>query len=190
MDTTRIMLEEMVSVYSDGEIIGFKYDPNGALEYLKWLTYVPEFEFKEMNNLLNKNIWELTSDEFDKIKVLKQRQEMIGVFKRYVSDECRKEDVLPVYDFMKQNNLEELMLSKLTHEQYAKAKRLISNYLSISNSDLIIEGLNEDEMLKSYTEYHLDKFYKSNINEIYIRISEKNDEKSQELYYAINPKSK
>ena len=188
MDTTRSMLEEMVSVYSDGEIIGFKYDPNGALEYLKWLTYVPEFEFKEMNNLLNKNIWELTSDEFDKIKVLKQRQEMIGVFKRYVSDECRKEDVLPVYDFMKQNNLEELMLSKLTHEQYAKAKRLISNYLSISNSDLVIEKINDNEMLKLYIEYHLDKFSKNDINEIYIGISEKDTQKTQKVYYAIKNK--
>ena len=45
-------------------------------------------------------------------------------------------------------------------------------------------------MLKSYIEYHLDKFSKKNSNEIYIRISEKDEEKSQELYYAINPKRK
>ena len=190
MDTTRIMLEEMVSVYSDGEIIGFKYDPNGALEYLKWLKYIPEFELKEINNLLNKNIWELTSDEVNKVKILKQRQEIIAIFERYVSDECRKEDVLPVYDYMKENSIEELMLSKLTHEQYMKAKRLISNYLSINNSDIVIEKINEDEMLSSYIEYHLDKFSKNNTNEIYIGLSEKDNEKSQELYYAINPKRK
>ena len=195
MDSTRSMLEEMVSVYGDGEKIGFKYNPDGALEYLKWLTYVPEFEFNEMNSLLNKDIWELTSDEVDKIKIIKQRQEMISTFKRYLSDDCTKEDVLIVYDYMKENNIEDLMLSKLTYEQYMNAKKLISNYLSINNCDLTIEKTNEEnattlEMLKSYIEYHLDKFSKKNLNEIYIRISEKDEEKSQELYYAINPKRK
>lgn len=195
MDSTRSMLEEMVSVYVDGEKIGFKYNPDGALEYLKWLTYVPEFEFNEMNSLLNKDIWKLTSDEVDKIKVIKQRQEMISTFKRYLSDDCTKEDVLIVYDYMKENNIEDLMLSKLTYEQYMNAKKLISNYLSINNCDLTIEKTNEEnattlEMLKSYIEYHLDKFSKKNSNEIYIRISEKDEEKSQELYYAINPKRK
>ena len=118
MDTTRSMLEEMVSVYGDGEKIGFRYDPNGALEYLKWLTYIPEFEFNELDTLTRKNIKDLTSSEIDRIKILKQRQEMVSVFKRYVSDECTKDDILSVYDYMKENSLEVLMLSKLTHEQY------------------------------------------------------------------------
>ena len=53
MDYTRIMIKGMLENHKNDKI-NFRYSLDIALEYYKWLNYIPSFELKKIEPLLIK----------------------------------------------------------------------------------------------------------------------------------------
>lgn len=161
MDLNRVLLKELAKNSKDGKVSS-KYNPELAMKYLKWLSYTPEFENKYIIDLTNKRAVDLSSDELNKLKKYKKQQEMINVFKRYLSDECKPEDILPVYDYIKSTPLNSLMNSKLTSEERTEANKLIKETAKLPLIDLcnLIKGKKENysslSMIEAYAIHKLD----------------------------------
>lgn len=92
-------------------------------EYIKWLSYEPEFEKERYRELGNKLAKDLSLEELQEFKKLRIHKELAELFKQYGEQKISKENYLRVYNFMHGESIEEIMLSKLTLEELRDAKK-------------------------------------------------------------------
>ena len=150
-------MRNLLKLYISGrnleEKAKIKYNPELAMQYLKWLKYISKEEQEKINIILNKKSNELTNEEISQLKLYKKFQNIIPVFERYLSDKSRNSDLLTVYDFMKNISLYDLMISKLSSDELQLAQTKI-------------------EQLKCLTDFELSKLIKEKISyEEYMNLS-------------------
>lgn len=138
MDHRRAMYKRMLKGCNPKAKAVIKIMSNQTMEYAKWLNYIPDNERKEIEEISKKDVTELSSNELSNLKKFKKQQEMAKIFARYITDDCRNEDILPVYDFMQKTSLENIMKSKLSKEELDKAEKLIGEYSKLDYTDLDI----------------------------------------------------
>lgn len=184
----RNLIKLYISSRKSEEKAKIKYNPELAMQYLKWLKYIPEKELEEMKKILNKKISELTKDEIHKIHFFNKCQNVIPILERYLGDECQNRDILSVYDFMKNTSLYDLMLSKLTKEELNIAQLKIEQLNCLSDSELS-KLIKEKMTFKVYMELSMiDAFC---INRILSLLKARTNEKSDiEISAHINSKRK
>ena len=136
MDYDRIIVEQMAKA-------GCKLIPKNTvgsispdIEWIKWLSYEPEFEKSRMKYFDSKKVSELTFEELEEARKYLRNKAFAGLFKMYGTDECSEEDYMKVYDFMCDESIEELMLSKLTSEELRYAKQEITRLSNVPKEQL------------------------------------------------------
>ena len=170
------------------------------VEWIKWLSYVPEFEKKRIEYFDSKKISELSLEELEEAKRYNRNKIFARLIKTYGTSECSKEDYMRVYDYMCNESIEELMLSKLTSEELRYAKNAISRLSKLPNEQLCVK-VKEEQIPEKYEQLSMVDSYIlhiiSKINHVRIMADserklkaelEKNEIMRQKsLYYAENP---
>mgnify|MGYP004450716413 FL=1 len=137
------------------------------LEWKKWLSYVPEFERKRIEYFDSKKISELSYYELEEASRHRKNQIFAELFQVYGTSECSEENYMMVYNYMSNESILELMLSKLTPEELYHAKEEIEKLSNLSKEELNakvkreqrVEVYNRLSMVDSYILHLL-----SNIN--------------------------
>ncbi len=180
-----------------GEIIG---NVNPYIEWVKWLSYLPDFQKARIQELNSKIVEELTLDELDEIRAYKNQIRMLNLFKIYGTSEISKKEYMEVYDFMLNQSIDELMLSKLSSEELRYAKDQIQYFCQIPNEELR-KKVNEEQKADNYEKLSMVDSYVLHIvsrvnfarnmarlnNEIEAQLRENDAIRQRSLYFAANP---
>ncbi len=168
------------------EKLKIKYNPELAMQYLKWLKYTSKEEQEKINIILNKKSSELTNEEISQLKLYKHLQDIIPIFERYFSDECKKSDLLLVFDFIQNNLLYDLMIAKLTKNELQMAQIKIDQLKCLPDFELS-KLIKEKMTFEAYMELSMiDAFC---INRLSSILKVREDEKSDiEISAQINSK--
>ena len=183
-----------------GEVVG---NANPYIEWIKWLSYIPKFQEVRLQELSSKKVEELTGEEIDELNTYKRQNRMLKLFKLYGTKEISKDEYKEVYNFMVNQSIDELMLSKLTIEELRYAKSQIQYFSEIASEELR-KKVNEERkadnyenlsMIDSYILHVISKisFAKSIIEldrKIEAQVRENAAMRERSLYYAVNPYTK
>ena len=183
-----------------GEVVG---NANPYIEWIKWLSYIPKFQEVRLQELSSKKVEELTGEEIDELNTYKRQNRILKLFKLYGTKEISKDEYMEVYNFMVNQSIDELMLSKLTIEELRYAKSQIQYFSEIASEELR-KKVNEERkadnyenlsMVDSYILHVISKisFAKSIIEldrKIEAQVRENAAMRERSLYYAVNPYTK
>lgn len=147
----RIMAKEMARIGGKVKIIHGNVIGNVLhdIEWIKWLSYEPEFEKRRIEYLDSKKISELSYEELEEASRYSKNKFFAKLFKIYRTDECSEDDYMKVYDYMCKESIEELMLSKLTSEELRYAKQEITRLSEVSKEQLSAK-VNEEQKPEKY----------------------------------------
>mgnify|MGYP000711264490 CR=1 FL=1 len=200
-DFNKIMTKEMIKMGINCKIIPRNTIGNVSpiIEWIKWLSYEPEFEKKRIEYLDSKKS-ELSYEEIEEVTNYNRNKIFAGLFMVYGTSECSQEDYMRVYDYMCNESIEELMLKKLTSEELKYAREEITRLNKISKEQLSVkvkyeqirEKYEQLSMVDSYILHIIsDINYVRSLPDLNKKIEaqlEQNDVMRQRsLYYASNP---
>ena len=200
MSFNRIMANMMASngvKIICGEIIG-NIEP--YIEWIKWLSYLPEFQRVRIQELNSKIVEELTLEDLDEIRAYKSQIRMLDLFKIYGTSEISKKEYIEIYDFMVNQSIDELMLNKLTSEELRYAKDQIQYFSQIPNEELR-KKVNEEQKADNYEKLSMVDSYVLHIisrvdfarnmtklnREIEAQLRENDAMRQRSLYFSSNP---
>ena len=203
MSLNRIMANMMAGSNAkiiSGEISG---NVNPYIEWIKWLSYLPEFQKARIQELNSKIVEELSLEELDEIRAYKSQIRMLDLFKIYGTSEISKEEYMEVSDFMVNQSIDELMLSKLSSGELRYAKDQIQYFSQIPSKELS-KKVNEEQKADNYEKLSMADSYVLHIvsrvdfarsmarlySEIEAQLRENDDMRQRSLYYAANPYTK
>lgn len=180
-----------------GEVMG---NINPYIEWIKWLSYIPEFQKERLEKLNSKTGEELTLEELDEIKIYKSQIRILELFKKYGTNKISKDEYMEVYNFMENQSIDELMLSKLSREELIYAQEQIL-YFSQFNEEELRKKVNEEQKEDNYKNLSMVDSYilhiisrvdysrsMSKLNkEIESKLRENDVMMRRSLYYAANP---
>ena len=144
------------------------------IEWIKWLSYEPEFEKNRIEHLNSKGINNLSYEEINELNYYMKRKRMAQLFKKYDNMECSKEEYMEVYSYMSNESIINLMLDKLTIQEIKYANEEITRLRELSNEDLSqkirIESQKDNylnlSMVNAYILHIIDRInYVRNMNE-------------------------
>ena len=204
-DFNRIMTKEMIKMGVNCKIIPGNTIGNVSpiIEWIKWLSYEPEFEKKRIEYLDSKKRSELSYEEIEEAANYNRNKIFAELFKIYGTSEWSNEDYMRVYDYMCNESIEELMLKKLTSEELKYAKEEITRLSKVSKGQLSAKVKDEQrrekyEQLSMVDSYILhiisDINYARSMSDLNRVISAQLEESKimsqRSLYYASNPYAK
>lgn len=197
----RIMAKEMARMGGKVKIIHGNVIGNISpdIEWIKWLSYEPEFEKKRIEYFDSKKISELSYEELEEASRYSRNKIFARLFKIYGTSECSEEDYMKVYDYMCNESIEKLMLSKLTSEELRYAKQEITRLSEVSKEQLSAK-VNEEQKPERYEQLSMVDSYIlhiisdidyarsiSNLNrEIEAQLEQNDIMRQRSLYYASN----
>lgn len=149
MNLGRIVAKEMAKgncKIEKGNILG---GITPSIEWQKWLSYEPDFEKNRIEYLESKKESELSHEETNELNFYKRNKLFAKLFKIYDAKKCTPSEYMLVYDFMSNESIEKLMLSKLTSEELEYAKKEINRLSEIPEKELSIK-VNEEKNLEIY----------------------------------------
>ncbi len=202
MDFNRMLAREMSKIGSNVKIIHGKMVGNVSpdIEWIKWLSYEPEFEKKRIQYFDSKKVSELSYEELEESSRYSRNKIFARLFKIYGTNECSEEDYMSVYDYMCNESIEKLMLSKLTSEELEYAKKEITRLSKVSKEQLSAK-VKEEQKPENYEQLSMVDSYIlhsiSDINyarsipslnrEIDAQLEQNEIMREKSLYYASNP---
>lgn len=201
-DFNRIMAREIAKMGGKAKIIHGNVIGNVSpdIEWIKWLSYEPEFEKKRIEYFDTKKVSELSYEELEEASKYSRNKIFAKLFKIYGTNECSEEDYMRVYDYMCNESIEELMLSKLTSEELKYAEKEIIRLSKVSKEQLSAKVKEEQKpenyaqlsMVDSYILHIIsDINYARSMSDLNRKIDaqlEQNEVMRQRsLYYASNP---
>ena len=201
-DFNRIMAREIAKMGGKAKIIHGNVIGNVSpdIEWIKWLSYEPEFEKKRIEYFDTKKVSELSYEELEEASKYSRNKIFAKLFKIYGTSECSEEDYMRVYDYMCNESIEELMLSKLTSEELKYAKKEIIRLSKVSKEQLSAKVKEEQKpenyaqlsMVDSYILHIIsDINYARSMSDLNRKIDaqlEQNEVMRQRsLYYASSP---
>ena len=138
MSLKEILVREMATSGGKAKITCGKTIVNVSpdVEWLKWLSYEPEFEKNRIEYFDSKKVSELSLEELAEASRYIKNRVFAELFKIYGASECSKEDYMKVYEYMCNESIEELMISKLTPEELQYAKQEITRLSKIPSDQL------------------------------------------------------
>ncbi len=134
----KILIKELSSsngsaTLTHGNVMGNIHPIN---EYIKWLSYEPEFEKERLDELNNHLAKDLSLEELKELHKLRVHKELAELFKLYGQKSISKENYLRIYNFMHGESIEEIMLSKLTLEELRDAKKELEELKQHSKNEI------------------------------------------------------
>ena len=106
------------------------------IEWIKWLSYEPEFEKNRIEHLNSKGSNNLSYEELNELDHYMKRKRMAQLFKKYDNMECSKEEYMEVYSYMSNESIINLMLDKLTVQEIKYAEEEIKKLITGSSEEL------------------------------------------------------
>lgn len=122
-----------------------------VVEWIKWLSYESEFEKQRIKYLHSKRVSELSYEELEEASIYSRNKTYARLFKIYDTSECSYENSMRVYDFMCNESIEELMLSKLSTEELHYAKQEIAKLREIPREQLQAK-IKEERKIDTYNQ--------------------------------------
>ena len=166
----------------------------------KMVILYSRFSKKIINELQNKKVIELLLSELDELRENLYQKRMLDLIKIYGTEQISKDEYMEVYDYIKNESIDRIMLSKLTKEELDYVKENISKYSSLSREELNLKINKEQEkstynslsMVDSYILHIISRISFSRSigklnDEIASRIEENNVMRQKNYYYASNP---
>ena len=144
------------------------------IEWIKWLSYEPEFEKNRIEHLNSKGSNNLSYEELNELDHYMKRKRMAQLFKKYDNMECSKEEYMEVYSYMSNESIITLMLDKLTIQEIKYAEEEIKKLITGSSEELPkkikVESQKENylslPMVDAYILHIIDRInYVRNMNE-------------------------
>lgn len=144
------------------------------IEWIKWLSYEPEFEKNRIEHLNSKGSNNLSYEELNELDHYMKRKRMAQLFKKYDCKECSKKEYMEVYSYMSNESIINLILDKLTVQEIKYANEEITRLRELSNEDLSqkirIESQKDNylnlSMVNAYILHIIDRInYVRNMNE-------------------------
>ena len=106
------------------------------IEWIKWLSYEPEFEKNRIEHLNSKGSNNLSYEELNELDHYMKRKRMAQLFKKYDCKECSKKEYMEVYSYMSNESIITLMLDKLTIQEIKYAEEEIKKLITGSSEEL------------------------------------------------------
>lgn len=122
---------------------------NSYMEWLKWLSYVPEFQRTRIEELNSKMVGDLSFNELEEVYEYRNQVRMLDLFQRYGTLDISGDECLEVYDFIGNHSIHDLMLSKLSFEEMEYAKRQVQ-YFSQIPDDILSKKVEEEQQKSNY----------------------------------------
>ena len=144
------------------------------IEWIKWLSYEPEFEKNRIEHLNSKGSNNLSYEELNELDHYMKRKRMAQLFKKYDNMECSKEEYMEVYSYMSNESIINLILDKLTVQEIKYAEEEIKKLITGSSEELPkkikVESQKENylslPMVDAYILHIIDRInYVRNMNE-------------------------
>ena len=200
-ELNRIMAKEMSKSGGKVKVIHGNVFGNVSpdIEWSKWLSYEPEFEKKRIEYFDSKKISELSYEELEEVNRYRRNKVFARLFRIYGTSECSEEDYMKVYNYMCNESIEELMLSKLTFEELQYAKQEIIRLSKFSKEQLNVK-IKEEQKVNVYSQLSMVDSYIlhfiSNINyarnmfdsnkRIHAQLEQNEVMRQKSLYYATD----
>ena len=144
------------------------------IEWIKWLSYEPEFEKNRIEHLNSKGSNNLSYEELNELDHYMKRKRMAQLFKKYDCKECSKKEYMEVYSYMSNESIINLILDKLTVQEIKYAEEEIKKLITGSSEELTkkikVESQKENylylPMVDAYILHIIDRInYVRNMNE-------------------------
>lgn len=128
MDLRNLLAKDMAG--SQNKILSGKCMGNITpdLEWIKWLSYEPDFLKRRKEYLRKKEFDQLSLKELSEVNRYLLEEEMVNLFKLYGTSFITKSEYLKVYQFMTENKIEKYMIKKLSKKEKEYAKTEIQYY--------------------------------------------------------------
>lgn len=197
--------KQMINVLTD---TGTKIIPGRKIgnvdlytEWMKWLSYIPDFQKTKIETLSKKTYSELSISELTQLNDYLNQKRMLKLFKIYGTKQISKDEYMEVYNFMREKSIDELMLSKLSIKELKYAEEMIQKYISLPKEKLC-EKVEEKQkvysslsMVDSYILHKISRVnYSRNMldleNKIKTDIDENGIMNKKSYYYAAYPYGK
>ena len=150
------------------------------IEWIKWLSYEPEFEKNRIEHLNSKGSNNLSYEELNELDHYMKRKRMAQLFKKYDCKECSKKEYMEVYSYMSNESIINLILDKLTVQEIKYAEEEIKKLITGSSEELTkkikVESQKENylylPMVDAYILHIIDRInYVRNMNEFNNRLN-------------------
>ena len=102
----------------NGGKFGFKQQIVGAMQYRKWLSYIPDFLQDYIDELSSKNVSELSSQQLNDYKEFLEEQKMLKELEQYFKEEWTFADVEYIREYIGKHPLSKIKKARLTFEEY------------------------------------------------------------------------
>ena len=151
MCTSKIIAKELAD--SKVKIIHGAVKRNVAplIEWIKWLSYIPDFQKSRIKYLESKVANDISLKELSEINQYKIQARMATLFKLYGTSDISRDEYMEVYIYMAEHSIEDLMLSKLSKEELSYAKERIQYFSQISKEELELK-IKEEQKEVNYNE--------------------------------------
>lgn len=127
--------------------------------YLKWLEYIPKHY--NIEQLLKKSTKELSNDEIEILKVLKEENKYKNILRQYLkSNESKILISNEVYNYINKMPIDKYAKIKLTEDELDYSQKMISYYSTMDKIKTAINELNQKEdknLIEEYILFELEK---------------------------------
>ena len=183
-----------------GKMIG---NVSPYIEWIKWLSYIPDFQKKKIQEINNKAAKDLSLTEINELREYLNQKRMLGLFKMYGSTVITKDEYMEVYDYMCFESIDKLMLSKLSKKELEYAKQEIIKLKELPENELS-KKIENDTKEETYLKLSMVEAYILHIvsitdfnrhmmsleAEIQSQLDENDQMRQKSCYYASNPYKK
>lgn len=128
-----------------------KRNVDPPIEWIKWLSYIPDFQKSRIKYLESKVASDISLEELNEINQYKSQTRMATLFKLYGTNDISRDEYMEVYIYMTEYSIEDLMLSKLSKEELSYAKERIQYFSQISKEELELK-IKEEQKEVNYNE--------------------------------------
>lgn len=97
---------------------GLKFEILGAMQYYKWLSYIPEFMQKYIDEISSKSLSELSPKQLNDYEHFLQEKKMVNELKQFFSECWALADTDFIQDFIDNHPLSKIKRTRLTDEEY------------------------------------------------------------------------
>lgn len=113
--------------------------------YLKWIEYNPKHW--NIKQLLKKTAKELSNEEIEILKLLKEENKYKEILKQYLTGNENMISVSSeVHNYMSKMQIDKYATIKLTQEELDYSQKIISNYSTIGEVELAIAELKQKKI--------------------------------------------
>lgn len=127
--------------------------------YLKWVEFIPKHY--NIEQLLKKSTKELTNDEIEILKLLKEENKYKNILRQYLKSNGNKILISnEVYNYMNKMPIDKYAKIKLTKDELDYSQKMISYYSTMDKIDITITKLKQKEdknLIEEYILFELEK---------------------------------